>query len=61
MQQFLNKLFLDQVVRKIKILKDNETSFTLTKDPESQNRTKCIDVIYYHIWELVDDGKLRIE
>lgn len=49
MQQFLNKLVPDQAIRKIEMPKNNKTSFTLTKDPKSQNRTKYIDVIYYHI------------
>lgn len=43
------------------MLRDIEISFTLIKDPESQNCTKYIDVIYYHIWKLVDDGKLKIK
>lgn len=47
--QLLNKLLLKQVVKKIKILRDNKTSLTLTKDSKSQNYTKHIDVIYHYI------------
>ena len=43
------------------MLGDNKTSFTLIKDPESQNHTKHIDVIYHHIRELVENEKLVIE
>ena len=34
-RQFLNKLLPKQVVRRIEILEDNETSLTLTKNPKS--------------------------
>lgn len=61
MQQFLNKLVLDQVVKMLKILGNNETSFILIKNLKNQNHTKYIDIINYHIQELVDDGELRIE
>ena len=43
------------------MLGDNETSLTLTKDPESQNRTKHIDVMHHHVRGLVEDGELAIE
>ena len=51
----------NQTVRKMEILGDNETSPILSKNLESQNHTKHIDVMYHHIWELVDDRKLEIE
>lgn len=38
-----------------------QTSFTLTKNLESQNQIKHIDVIHYHICELVKDKKLEIK
>lgn len=44
----------------MEILRDNETSFTLTKNPESQNHTMHINVIHYHIQELVNNKELRI-
>lgn len=43
------------------MLGDNETSLTLTRDPESQIRTKHIDVTHHHIRGLVDEGELSIE
>lgn len=49
MQRFLNKLLPNQAIRKMEILGNNELSLTLTKDSESQNKTKQIDVIHHHI------------
>lgn len=40
---------------------DIETSLTLMTDLESQNLIKHINVIYNHIWGLVDNGELVIE
>lgn len=40
----LNKLFLKQAIRKIEMLNNNKTSLILIKDPESQNRTKYINM-----------------
>lgn len=45
----------------MKILGNNEMSLTLTKDLKSQNWTKHIDVMYYHMCGLVEDGELAIE
>lgn len=42
-------------------MEDNKTNLTLTKDLESWNCTKHIDVMYYHIQGLVEDGELGIE
>lgn len=42
------------------MLRDNEISLTLTKDPKSQNQIKHINIIYYYIQRLVDDGELAI-
>ena len=36
-------------------------SLTLTKDLESQNRTKYINVIHHHVRKLVEDGDFGIE
>lgn len=52
---FLNKLLLDNIIKEIKMLGNNKTSLTLTKNFRSQNHTKHIDIIYYHIHELIDD------
>lgn len=43
------------------MLGDNETSLTLTKDPESQNRTKHIDALHHHGQGLVEERELAIE
>ena len=45
----------------MKMLGDNETSLTLTRDLESQNRTKHIDVMHYHVYRLVEDGEILVE
>lgn len=42
------------------MLGDNKTSLTLTKNSESQNRIKHIDVMHHHVRDLVEDGKLGI-
>lgn len=61
MRRFLIELPPEQAVRKMEMLGDNETSLTLTKDHESQYRTKHIDVMHHHIRELVEEGELGIE
>lgn len=60
-RRFLNELLSEQAVRKMEMLGDNETSLTLMKDPESQNRTKHINVMHQHIRRLVENGELGIE
>lgn len=60
-QRFLNKLLPEQAVRKMKIPRDKKTSFILTRDLESQNCTKHINVIYHQIQGLVEDGEPRIQ
>ena len=45
-QRFLNELLLEQAIRKINMLSNNEMSFILTRDPQSQSHTKHTD---YHI------------
>lgn len=45
----------------MKMLGDNETNFTLTKDPKSQNQIKHIDIMYHYIHGLVEDKELAIE
>lgn len=37
------------------MLRNNEMSLILTRDPESQNRTEYIAVIYQHIQRLIED------
>lgn len=36
-QQFINELLLDKVIREINMQRDNKTSLTLVKNPKSQN------------------------
>ena len=60
-RRLLNELLPDQAIRRMEMLGDNETSLTLTRDPESQNRTKQIDVIYHHVRESVENRDLAIE
>ena len=43
------------------MLGDNKTNFILTKDVESQNHTKHIDMMHDYIQELVKNKKLNIE
>ena len=43
------------------MLGDNEMRLTLTKNPESQNHTKHINVIHHHVRRLVEDGELEIK
>ena len=43
------------------MLDDHEISFTLTRDLESQNCTKHIDMIHHYIYELVEDGEISIK
>lgn len=44
-QQFINELLLNEVVREINMLKDNEISLILTWDFKSQNEITDIDVM----------------
>lgn len=60
-QRFVNELLPDEAVRMMNMLGDNETSLTLTKDPESQNRSKHIDVMHHHVRGLVEEGELSVE
>lgn len=60
-QRFLNKLLLEQSIKKIEMMGDNKTSLTLMKDSESQNCIKHINVIYYDIQGFVEDRELKIE
>lgn len=59
-QRFLNNLLLEQAIRKMEILGDNKTSFTLTRYLESHNHTKHLNVIYHHIRKHIKDRELAI-
>lgn len=43
------------------MLSNNKMSYTLTKNPESQNQTKHINMICHHIYRLVEDRKIKIK
>ena len=45
----------------MKILNNNEISFTLIKNLKSQNQMKQINVMNHHLYKLVEDRKLAIE
>ena len=59
-RQFLNGLLSENAVREIKMLGDNETSFTLMREPKSQNQTKHTNVIHHHVRGLVEDREMAI-
>lgn len=52
---------MENIVRKIKILGNNEKSLILTKNPKSQNQTKHIDIMYCYICKLIENSKLAID
>ena len=60
-ERLLNDLLSEQAIRRMELLGDNKTSLTLTRDQESQNCTKHINVIHHHVRELVENGELAIE
>lgn len=47
-------------MKEIRILEDNKTNFTLTKNSESQNRTRHINIIFYQVYRLIENKKLII-
>ncbi len=49
------------VTRGLTLNGNNEASISLTKNLESQNRTKYIDVQHHYIRELVNNKELKIE
>lgn len=57
--EMANKLRLE-VVEDLTLHGDNEMSITLTRNAESQHRTKHIDVQHHYIRELVNEGELTI-
>ncbi len=56
---FINKMTLD-IVPEITLNSVNEMSITLTKNAESQHRTKQIDVQHHYIRELIDEEEPTI-
>lgn len=60
-RQLLNELLLESAVREKKMLINKKISLTLTRNPDSQNCTKHIDVMYHYIRKLVENGELAIK
>ena len=50
-----------EAVENVTLYGDNEMSIALTKNVESQHRTKHIDVQHHYIRELVNERELTIE
>ena len=59
-RRFINKMKLE-AVEDVTLYGNNEISIALTKNAESQHRTKHIDVQYHYIRELVNKRELTIE
>ena len=59
-RRFINKMKLE-VVECFTLHSDNEMSIALTKNAESQHRTKYMDVQHHYIWELVNEGELTVK
>lgn len=57
-KRFVNELDMENT--EITLYGDNEISITLTKNVESQRRTKHIDLQHYYIRELIKEGELTI-
>lgn len=58
-RRFVNKLEI-KVTEKITLHGDNKMSIALTKNAESQRRTKHIDVQHHYIRELIEEGELTV-
>ena len=50
-----------EVIENLTLYGDNEMSIALTKNAESQHRTKHIDVQHHYIRELVNERELTIK
>ena len=50
-----------EAVENLTLYGDNEMSIALTKNIESQHRTKHINVQYHYIRELVNEGELTVK
>ena len=59
-QRFFNELSIAEPIGACILHGDNETSIILTKNAESQLRTKHINMQYHYIRELVADKKVVI-
>ena len=59
-RRFINEMNLE-AVENLTLYGDNEMSIALTKNAESQHRTKHIDVQHHYIRELVNEKELTIK
>lgn len=60
-RRFLKELRVEDPIGACILHGDNETSIILTKNAESQARTKHIDVQHHYIHELVTDKEVEVE
>lgn len=60
-RKFLNEPKMLDSVNTYTVNGDNETSIILTKNVESQSRTRHINLQHYYVRELVTDGKLMVK
>lgn len=60
LKKLVNELMPQDLISKITLLGDNESSIPLTRNAESQNRTKHIDVIHHFVRGVVEDGELEV-
>ena len=58
-KRFINELSLETTELSLK--SDNKASLNLTKNPESQHRTKHLNVQHHYVREVVNDKELEIE
>lgn len=58
-RRFVNELEIE-VTERLTLHGDNEMSIALTKNAESQRRTKHIDVQHHYIRELIEEGELIV-
>ena len=59
-RRFINKMKL-KVIEDLMLYEDNKMSIALTKNAESQYRTKHIDVQHHYIKQLVNERELTIK
>ena len=60
MSRLLGELMRDEAI-KAKLLVDNQSAITLSKNPVHHNRTKHIDTRYHFVRQCVEDKKIEIE
>ena len=59
MSRLIGELMSDEMT-KVKLLVDNQSAITLSKNPIHHNRTKHIDTRYHFVRECVEDKKIEI-